>query len=851
MLYKKVTFTFTFVVGFLFSTAIAASPPLFGPEFTFTNEEIIEAAYGRDEVITSANSAALEQWFRNVNALCIETGSCTIAESRDKHGKAYRVTYPDGWWYQVSLDTFVLEVQSKPATVTDFYRMKERIQSDIFEVAKSLNMEPHERIGSGHINVGLDGFDGDAKLFRNFLVDTANHPELTWGIFGNHLGNSPPISALPIYSQKAFKKVIRDFDSKPTSITELARRIEYRVYTSNPYNWSSQYYQNLSFRSVYEDTPAPLQRVEIRGYRPQPSAESFLLEISLLEKRLKYLRSKKAPVPLSVPPSHTMSNSEKRGRFLDYLKEMGAREEDYLPIIPKKFLEHPLSSDSSPYDEVFSIDGEVRPHYRRTYEVYESLHPKHIKAFAKQAKVIGSDHRSLMPIPRVLTSEEHDNLMKGVQQRGRALWEFYKDLATRDAKAVRAGIIPENIVDRILLKSAYFETARFQLTNSATYFGPDIVRGPDGKFVVLEDNFGDLGGMADASESRRDLLELLPEYQKVFRADSGQTYAKTIADEMRRMAVPADGEIICLIPKRTLNRNRHFIEQLASQNVRVLFAEDVLKYNLIDTGPDGAFLRTTEGIKKPIGAMILRGIPGEWFRKKIPKVYKAHTDGKVSVLGLDLHDMLGDKEMLQYVDDFVKFYLKEEPILPSLSTKSFRKVGPGNNAIFDKEFLDEVFSDLDQYVIKHTQGVQGNEVWIGKRMDANSKQSLELQRQIALYPGNYVAQKYTPISVLEDHLVDLRVLSIISDQGVATGDRIWGRALHISGDGRLNMSQKGGGVAVFTDGKDSVPEVAVQDNNVSQSMRERAADPPGKWRAFARRAKCLSEVLWRKLLLGI
>jgi len=794
----------------LFSLTAAAAPAAkFGPEFTFTNPKLVNAAKEPRQSETEENRAAQALWFKRVSKVCKVTRACTVTPTQDKHGRnAFRVTYQDGWWYQVELDVAVLEIQTKPGTVEDFKKLEKRIQHDIFDFAKEMSLSPHERIGGGHISIGLDAFEANAPLFRDFLVDTANHPELTYGIFGNHLGNAPPVSALPPESQEAFKKVIRDFDHDPGSIQALAKKIETEVYTSNPFdwNWDTAYYQNARLSSVYDNIPAELRRIEVRGFRPQPSARAFVLETELLQRRIDYLRARRTRVSPKIPPYST-TYAEKRWRFQRYLREMGQTEEKYREVIPPKFLKVEPSKEGIPYHESH-VGESVRPAYARAEAVYQSLHAERIDVFSEKAKEIGSDNRALLPIPRVLTQKEHHTLIQGTEQRGRALWEFYRDIATGEHRAVKAGIISKEVVKRILRKSELDEVMSFPLEHSAAYYGPDIARGPDGKFVVIEDNFGHLGGMADATQSRHDLLKLLPKYQEVFTAEKGRSFAEIIVKQLDKIAAPRGGEKIFLLSQSDFEHSRYFIEHLKAHGVRVYAAEELVKSDLIDSSSGEVRLTTPEGEKR-VGGIILRGLNMNWLRLQFPNTYKAYKQGKVAMIGTDMHEMLGDKELLQYVDQLTEFYLKEKPLLPSLETRSFRKIGKAGETVLDDPFIRHVFQNLPDWVIKDTQGAQGDSVWIGRRMDPDSVYVDQLFLAVKDRPGRFIAQKYTPISVLDDHLVDLRVLSVVSDKGVRASDRIWGRAVHVSGDGRVNMSQKGGGVAVFADGIDTVPEGSV------------------------------------------
>lgn len=315
----------------------------YGPEFSFSNPQIIAQMNSAEDLDNPTTKEYLEKWKVVFDKLCAPD-KCIVTLTNDKHGKAYRVTFPDGWWYQAGLDVGCLEVQTKPLTLEDFLKRKYILDEFIFDSAKELNLIPHERIGGGHLNIDLaTAFpDNNAKLFRNFIVDQANHPELVWGMFGNHLGNSPPISALEPHLHDVFKSVIEEFDSLDDTvkgekaIRELGREVQRRVYVSNPFwlandkkVWYPDYYQHLSFRSIGLGTPVEQRRLELRGFRPQQSVKEFLLELEFFDARLNYLNKLTTPLEVKIPKHYEMPIEIKKNKFREIIHEIGLDQEKF------------------------------------------------------------------------------------------------------------------------------------------------------------------------------------------------------------------------------------------------------------------------------------------------------------------------------------------------------------------------------------------------------------------------------------------------------------------------------------------------------------------------------------------
>ena len=97
------------------------------------------------------------------------------------------------------------------------------------------------------------------------------------------------------------------------------------------------------------------------------------------------------------------------------------------------------------------------------------------------------------------TAAEWAELERGLAQRARALNALLAD-SYGERRIVTEGVIP----DRVLNGAEYLEPEMEGLAGErpATVIGFDLVRGQDGKFVVLEDNSRTPSGMAYATAAR-------------------------------------------------------------------------------------------------------------------------------------------------------------------------------------------------------------------------------------------------------------------------------------------------------------------------------------------------------------
>lgn len=164
-------------------------------------------------------------------------------------------------------------------------------------------------------------------------------------------------------------------------------------------------------------------------------------------------------------------------------------------------------------------------------------------------------------------------------------------------------------------------------------------------------------------------------------------------------------------------------------------------------------------------------------------------------------DFVGDKEMYVYMEDLIRHYLHEEPILRNIETDKFSE---GFAKVIDAKKFDHVFSHLNDYVIKKVDGRGGDSVWVGPKLSA--KEIPALKEAIALNPDVFIYQKYTPLSFSNNNIVDVRVIADVSRSGVIVTETPWGRGLPMNGNGKVNLSDQGREIGVVV--VDSVPPYA-------------------------------------------
>ncbi len=351
---------------------------LHGPEFTFTNPRLIRygnklgAAINASEV----NTQVRDMWADNLFAACNKLPKnhpdrCVIEKSKRRGSPFFKVIYPDGWWYAITIDPLVVEIIAKPLTLKDAVRMRDRLQRDIWDHARlrvrtfstekadeNVGLTPHEEIGGGHIHFDVKtAFGNDALLFRNFIVDFSNHPTLALGTLGNSVLNGPPISSLSAEQQQAFSDIIFQFDHAYPRMTikELSTLITQKVYYktmgkpgwfgASRHKWvPAEKYQAINItRIVNPDVPDEERTMEIRSLRPEKSADDFIRLITLFDTRIQKLKelsklNKAVPYLRSQARTSVMEKDPQRmvDEFYSYVTSSGLNWSDYEILLPKE-----------------------------------------------------------------------------------------------------------------------------------------------------------------------------------------------------------------------------------------------------------------------------------------------------------------------------------------------------------------------------------------------------------------------------------------------------------------------------------------------------------------------------------
>ena len=350
----------------------------------------------------------------------------------------------------------------------------------------------------------------------------------------------------------------------------------------------------------------------------------------------------------------------------------------------------------------------------------------------------GDERFHLDPVPRVIGAAEWDALAAGLAQRVRALDAWCRDVYGPRA-IVRDGVVPARVIETSDTLEPRVQGLELPLWVGVA--GLDVVREPGGGFLVLEDNLRTPSGMAYLLAARAVSLRLLEPGEPPRPLDDLTALFWSALEGAAgrpgrpRAAVLTDGPA-----------NSAYWEH---RRVAELLGVPLLEPHELDVDAIDVLYRRTDGdrLADPVGRLLAE----PWL------------DGRLALVNAFGTGVGDDKLAHAYVEDMVRYYLGEEPLVRSVRTYDLGRT----------EVLEEALDRLEELVVKPRAGFGGEGVVIcphAERADVE-----RVRAQVAAAPEDFVAQELIVLSChatvidggLEPRHVDLRPFVFLGPDGAA------------------------------------------------------------------------------------
>ncbi|XVN16030.1 circularly permuted type 2 ATP-grasp protein [Pseudomonas corrugata] len=402
------------------------------------------------------------------------------------------------------------------------------------------------------------------------------------------------------------------------------------------------------------------------------------------------------------------------------------------------------------FDEMYDAKGDCRPHYQAFARWLADTPVELLDQRRREADLLfhragitftlyGDEQGTerLIPfdiIPRSIKASEWQKVEQGCIQRVQALNMFLADIYHQQ-HILKEGIIP---AEQVLANEGYQIAMQGLNLHRGIYAhiaGVDLVRDGDGSYYVLEDNLRTPSGVSYMLEDRKMMMRLFPELFAAQRVAPIDHYPNLLLDTLKSSSPLDNPTAVVLTPGRF--NSAYFEHAFLAREMGVelvegadLFVRDDHVYMRTTAGPkqvDVIYRRLDDAYLDPLSFNpdSMLGVPG------LIAVYRAGNVVLANAVGTGVAD---DKSIYPYVDEMIRFYLTEEPILKNVPTWQCRK----------PQELSHVLANLPDLVVKETQGSGGYGMLVGPA--ATAAEIEDFRARLKARPEAYIAQPTLSLS---------------------------------------------------------------------------------------------------------
>lgn len=331
-------------------------------------------------------------------------------------------------------------------------------------------------------------------------------------------------------------------------------------------------------------------------------------------------------------------------------------------------------------------------------------------------------------IPRIITSEEFEELEAGLIQRVDALNAFLNDIYG-EKKILKDGVIPE---DFIFSSPGYLKQCEGIVPPKGIYShisGIDLVQARDRSWYILEDNLRVPSGASYPMIARNLCRRAAPDIFRRHKIIDNRNYADMLKEMMDYSNT--GGINVIFTPGRY---NAAYFEHsfLAEKSGAVLALNSDLEVK-----GDYLYYRDFHGKDQKVGA-IYRRISDEYLDPMtfleesligIPHLMDVYRKGNVAIINAPGNGIADDKGIYYFVPKMIEYYLGEKPIL---------KNAPTYLPFYDDDFK-YVMENFENLVIKDVAEAGGYGVVFGSSL--SGEEASKFKETIRKERRRFIAQE--------------------------------------------------------------------------------------------------------------
>ncbi len=459
------------------------------------------------------------------------------------------------------------------------------------------------------------------------------------------------------------------------------------------------------------------------------------------------------------------------------------------------------------YDEMLRAPGRPRSHYRQLYSHLLNQPSEELRRSKQEADqsffnqgitftVYGRSEgkERIFPhdlLPRIIPSAEWEVIERGLKQRVIALNLFLKDVY-HERRIVKDGIIPGEVIFTCRHFRRQMRNVRVSRDVYVSICGTDLIRTPEGKFVVLEDNLRVPSGVSYMLTSRKVTKQIFPTLFRKCGVRPIEQYSQALLSTLRALAPEGRSNPTIVLLTPGVYNSAYFEHTYLARQMGIELVEGrdlVIHDNFV-------YMRTTSGLQRV--DVIYRRVDDDFldplaFRADSSLgsagLFNAYRCGNVvlaNALGTGVAD---DKAIYAYVPEMIRYYLSQEPILDNVETFLMTNEAQRNH----------VCGNLDKYVVKAVGESGGYGMLIGPHSSAEQRE--EYRQRILADPRNYIAQPTLALSTapcfvdegrIEPRHIDLRPYVLYGGDEITVVPGGLTRVALRKGSLVVNSSQGGG-----------------------------------------------------------